>query len=67
MSHVGAANRALYCSTNHAIERLPKAMAVDLAQAGIRVDLIAPTFMETPLTEPFFKNATFISPPMLRL
>ncbi len=50
MGHVGAPNRTVYCMTKHAIEGLTKAMAVELAPVGIRVNTVAPTFIETPMT-----------------
>jgi NAD(P)-dependent dehydrogenase (short-subunit alcohol dehydrogenase family) len=59
MGHVGAANRSVYCTTKHAIEGLTKAMAVELAPYGIRVNSVAPTFVETPMTAPFFANERF--------
>jgi NAD(P)-dependent dehydrogenase (short-subunit alcohol dehydrogenase family) len=59
MGHVGAANRTVYCMTKHAIEGLSKAMAVELAPHGIRVNAIGPTFVLTPLTRPFFDNKAF--------
>jgi NAD(P)-dependent dehydrogenase (short-subunit alcohol dehydrogenase family) len=42
--------------TKHGIEGLTKAMAVELAPKGVRVVSIAPTFIETPLTKPFFDD-----------
>jgi NAD(P)-dependent dehydrogenase (short-subunit alcohol dehydrogenase family) len=59
MGHVGGANRALYCASKWAMEGFSKAMAIDLAPHGIRVNTIAPTFTETPLTKPFFENTAF--------
>jgi NAD(P)-dependent dehydrogenase (short-subunit alcohol dehydrogenase family) len=59
MGHVGAPNRTVYCMTKHAVEGLTKAMAVELAPHGIRVNAVGPTFVETPLTRPFFENAEF--------
>lgn len=59
MGHVGAANRTVYCMTKHAIEGLTKAMAVELAPRGVRVNSVAPTYIETPLTRPFFEDAAF--------
>lgn len=59
MGHVGAPNRTVYCMTKWAIEGLTKAMAVELAPRGIRVNAVAPTYVETPMTRPFFENAAF--------
>ena len=49
MGHVGSPNRTVYCMTKHAIEGLTKAMAIELASQGIRVNSVAPTFVDTPL------------------
>ncbi|WP_116472985.1 SDR family NAD(P)-dependent oxidoreductase [Zobellella maritima] len=59
MGHVGAANRTVYCMTKHAIEGLTKAMAVELAPQGIRVNTLCPTFISTPMTQPFFESESF--------
>jgi NAD(P)-dependent dehydrogenase (short-subunit alcohol dehydrogenase family) len=59
MGHVGAANRTVYCMTKHAIEGLTKAMAVELAPWGIRVNAVAPTYIETPMTQPFLAREEF--------
>jgi NAD(P)-dependent dehydrogenase (short-subunit alcohol dehydrogenase family) len=59
MGHVGGANRSLYCASKWAIEGLSKAMALDLAAYGVRSNTIAPTFIETPMTRPFFEDAAF--------
>lgn len=59
MGHVGAARRTVYCMTKHAIEGLSKAMAVELAPLGIRVNTVAPTFVETPMTKPMFDDPRF--------
>ena len=60
MGHVGSdLNRTVYVMTKHAVEGLTKAMAVELAPKGVRVVSIAPTFVTTPLTEPFFDDPVF--------
>ncbi len=60
MGHVGSdLNRTVYVMTKHAIEGLTKAMAVELAPKGVRVVSIAPTFVTTPLTKPFFEDPVF--------
>lgn len=61
MGHVGAENRTIYCASKHAIEGLTKAMAVELGEAGIRVNSVCPTFIETPLTQPYFADEAFRS------
>lgn len=59
MGHVGAANRTLYCASKWAIEGFTKALAVELGPRGIRVNTICPTFIETPMTKPFFEDEGF--------
>ena len=59
MGHVGAAGRTVYCMTKHAVEGLTKALAVELAPHNIRVNSVAPTFIETPMTKPFFEEPRF--------
>jgi NAD(P)-dependent dehydrogenase (short-subunit alcohol dehydrogenase family) len=59
MGHVGAARRSVYCMTKHGLEGLTKALAVELAPHRIRVNTVAPTFVETPLTRPFFADPAF--------
>ncbi len=57
MGHVGAANRSVYCAMKHAVEGMTKACAIELAPHGIRVNAVAPTFVETPMTRPFLAAA----------
>jgi NAD(P)-dependent dehydrogenase (short-subunit alcohol dehydrogenase family) len=59
MGHVGAARRTVYCASKHAMEGFTKAMAVELAPHNIRVNSLGPTFLDTPLTRPFFQNEAF--------
>ena len=59
MGHIGAPNRTLYCTTKHAVEGLTKSLAVELAPKGIRVNSVAPTFIDTPMTKPMFENEEF--------
>lgn len=61
MGHVALPNRGVYCATKHALEGLNKVMAIDLAPHGIRSNTLAPTFIETPMTKPFFQNEAFKS------
>ena len=59
MGHVGGPGRTLYCASKWALEGFSKALALDLAGAGIRSNVIAPTFIETPLTVPFLADPAF--------
>ena len=59
MGHVGGPTRTVYCATKHAMEGFTKAMAIELAPHKIRVNTLAPTFIETPMTRPFFENKAF--------
>jgi NAD(P)-dependent dehydrogenase (short-subunit alcohol dehydrogenase family) len=59
MGHVGAARRTVYCTSKHAMEGFTKAMAVELAPHNIRVNSLGPTFLETPMTRPFFETKAF--------
>ena len=59
MGHVGGPNRSLYCASKWALEGMNKAFALDLAKHNIRSNTICPTFIETPLTKPFFEDEAF--------
>src|SRR3546814_14234671 len=60
MGHVGGPNRSLYCASKWAIEGMNKAFALDLASHRIRSNTIAPTFIATPMTKPFFDDPDFM-------
>lgn len=60
MGQVGGVNRSLYCASKWGIEGMSKSFALDLAPHGIRSNTIAPTFIETPMTKPFFEDETFL-------
>ncbi len=57
--HVAGINRSVYTATKHAVEGMTKAMAAELGPHGIRVNAIAPSFVETPLTAPLLADARF--------
>jgi len=59
MGHVGGARRSLYCASKWAMEGFTKAMAIDLAPHRIRVNTLCPTYIETPMTAPFLRDAAF--------
>lgn len=59
MGHVGAANRTVYCAVKHAVEGFTKALAIEVAPHGIRVNSVAPTFVETEFTKRMFADESF--------
>jgi NAD(P)-dependent dehydrogenase (short-subunit alcohol dehydrogenase family) len=59
MGSVGYPGRAAYCATKHAVEGLTKALGVEWAAEGIRVNAVAPTFVLTPMTAPMFEDPAF--------
>ena len=56
MGHAGAAERAVYCATKHAVEGFTKSMALEWGPYGIRVNTICPTFIHTALTAPTLRR-----------
>lgn len=59
MGHVGSPRRSLYCASKHAIEGMTKALAWELGSAGIRVNSLCPTFIETDMTAPMLEDQRF--------
>ncbi|WP_363182012.1 SDR family NAD(P)-dependent oxidoreductase [Sphingomonas quercus] len=67
MGHVGGPDRSLYCASKWALEGMSKAIALDLAPFGIRSNTLAPTFIETPMTRPFFEDPAFKASVLARI
>jgi len=57
--HRALRDRSVYSASKFAIKGLTKAMAYELAERDIRVNAVAPTFIETPMTRPFLENPEF--------
>ncbi len=52
---VGIANFASYCASKGAVVALTRSMSVDLAPRGVRVNVICPGTVYTPLMEPMLR------------
>lgn len=59
MAFVGYIKRAAYCSSKGGLVQLTKALAVEWAQHGVRVNAVAPTFIETEFTAKMFEDESF--------
>lgn len=59
MGHVGSPRRTLYCASKHALEGMTRALAWELGAAGIRVNSVCPTFIETPMTAGMLEQPGF--------
>lgn len=57
--HVSGFNRSVYTATKHAVEGMTKAMAFELGPKGIRVNTLAPGFVETPLASAVLSDPQF--------
>ncbi len=53
---VGSAGQAAYCASKGGVVILTKAMALDCAASGIRVNCVCPGFVETPMVERFLSR-----------
>ncbi|MFV0252032.1 MAG: SDR family NAD(P)-dependent oxidoreductase [Beutenbergiaceae bacterium] len=59
MGHVGGPKRAVYCGSKWAVEGMTRAMALELAPEQIRINTVAPTFVETAMTREYLKDPDF--------
>lgn len=59
LGRVALRDRSVYTLTKHALEGLTKSMAIELAPQRIRVNAVAPTWVETPMTGPALADPDF--------
>ncbi len=67
MGLVGYHKRAVYCASKGGVVQLTKVMAIEWAPFGVRVNAVAPTFIETPLTKAMLANPDFREEVMPRI
>ena len=48
--------RTVYCASKHTNGRIQQKHGIDLAENGIRVNTVCPTFVETELTKPSWQK-----------
>ena len=56
---VGLLKRTAYCASKGGVNLLTKVLALEWAPHNVNVNAIAPAFIETPLTEPMFRDQEF--------
>lgn len=56
---VGLIKRAAYCASKGALNQLTRVLALEWAKHDIRVNAIAPTFIDSPLVRPFLEDPEF--------
>jgi NAD(P)-dependent dehydrogenase (short-subunit alcohol dehydrogenase family) len=67
MAEVGFYKRAAYCASKSGMLGFTRAMAIELAPYGIRVNAVGPTFIDSPLAREMFKDKDVADEVMDRL
>ncbi len=53
VGHIGAAGASIYGASKHAVEGLTKSAALEVAGSGVRVNVVAPGPVDTPMLDRF--------------
>lgn len=56
--HIGMGTIPIYVASKHAVEGLTKAVALEVAKQGIRVNAVAPAAIETPMFDRFIGGSS---------
>jgi NAD(P)-dependent dehydrogenase (short-subunit alcohol dehydrogenase family) len=67
MGFVGYIKRSSYCSSKGGAVQLTKALAIEWAPYNIKVNAVAPTFIETEFTSTMFKDEAFYKDVLSRI
>jgi NAD(P)-dependent dehydrogenase (short-subunit alcohol dehydrogenase family) len=67
MGSVGYPGRAVYCASKHAVNGLVRALAVEWGPAGVTVNAVAPTFVQTPMTAQMLADPRFAEDVVARI
>lgn len=67
MAEVGFFKRSAYCASKSAVVGFSRAMAVELAHSGIRVNAIGPTYIESPLASKMFEDPDIAAEALRRI
>lgn len=67
MAFVGYFKRSAYSTSKGGMTQMTKALAIEWAENNINVNAIAPTFIQTPMTEKMFENKAFKDDVMSRI
>jgi len=60
--HEGAAGASIYVGAKHAVEGITKSVALETAKSGIRVNAVAPGWVDTDMTNDVLGNPNLLNP-----
>jgi len=58
---IGAARGAAYCASKHAVVGLTRAVALEYARKGLRVNAVCPSFIETPMVTAITEQSAYMA------
>jgi NAD(P)-dependent dehydrogenase (short-subunit alcohol dehydrogenase family) len=67
MAEVGFFKRSVYCASKAGVVGMTRAMAIELAEHGIRVNALGPTFIDSPLARKMFDDVDIANEVLKRI